>query len=88
MARRHSPKARETTIFQTERSCEDGLGSLMFLRSILRQVRRWEQRVKDRRHLSGLSDHALSDWGLSRSDVTREAAKPFWQPLDPRRPMI
>jgi uncharacterized protein YjiS (DUF1127 family) len=80
----HSLKTQETTIFETERSFENGLGSLMFIRSILTLPRRWKKRVQDRRHLSQLDDHVLSDIGLTRADVTCEATRPFWQPLDPR----
>lgn len=77
-----SMKAPETTAFETGRSSRDGLGSL--IRSMLQLPRRWKERVQDRRHLCELSDHVLSDIALTRWDVAREAAKPFWQPLDPR----
>lgn len=45
--------------------------------------REWRQRVADRRHLSGLDDHVLADFGLTRQQVIEETAKPFWEPLDP-----
>jgi uncharacterized protein YjiS (DUF1127 family) len=35
-----------------------------------------------RRDLERLPDHVLSDIGLSRADVEREALQPFWTPLD------
>jgi uncharacterized protein YjiS (DUF1127 family) len=35
-----------------------------------------------RRDLERLPDHVLSDIGLSRADVQREALQPFWTPLD------
>jgi uncharacterized protein YjiS (DUF1127 family) len=79
-----SLKGRETTVFETGHSFEEGLDSLMLIRSILKSPRRWSDRVQERRYLSELSDHILSDIGLTRWDVTREAAKPFWQPLAPR----
>jgi uncharacterized protein YjiS (DUF1127 family) len=40
----------------------------------------WLERVRQRRHLGQLSDHMLKDIGLSRADVERETAKPFWRP--------
>ncbi|TWG97127.1 uncharacterized protein YjiS (DUF1127 family) [Mesorhizobium sp. J18] len=77
-------KASETKVFESDRSSEDRLGSLMFIRSILSWSRRWRQRAQDRRYLSELDDHVLSDIGLTRWDVTRETARPFWQPLNLR----
>ena len=31
------------------------------------------------RELASLSDHLLADIGLSRQEVMREAAKPYWR---------
>lgn len=39
----------------------------------------WTERRRQRLTLQGLSDHALKDIGLSRSDAEREARKPFWR---------
>ena len=39
----------------------------------------WEQRLKDRDTLEGMSDSRLRDIGLSRPQAMREARKPFWQ---------
>jgi uncharacterized protein YjiS (DUF1127 family) len=39
----------------------------------------WRDRSRQRRTLMRLDDHLLHDIGLSRSDVEREAAKPFWR---------
>jgi uncharacterized protein YjiS (DUF1127 family) len=39
----------------------------------------WQDRVRERRQLAGLSDRALMDFGASLSDADREGAKPFWQ---------
>lgn len=39
----------------------------------------WQERASQRHHLYGMSDRMLHDVGLSRADLEREAAKPFWQ---------
>lgn len=39
----------------------------------------WRDRSRQRRTLMRLDDHMLHDIGLSRSDVEREASKPFWR---------
>ena len=39
----------------------------------------WQQRAAGRRALLALGDRALKDIGLSRADVHREVAKPFWR---------
>ncbi|MBD0414888.1 DUF1127 domain-containing protein [Oryzicola mucosus] len=51
----------------------------LVLRCALRLVRRWHQRHRQRLHLDELSDDHLRDIGLSRRDVERECAKPFWR---------
>lgn len=38
----------------------------------------WHGRMQQRRQLRSLDDRILSDVGLSRADVEREASKPFW----------
>lgn len=40
----------------------------------------WQQRAHDRRRLLAMSERHLSDIGLSRADILREANKPFWRP--------
>ena len=40
----------------------------------------WQQRENERQHLRDLDDRLLSDMGLSRADVDKEVAKPFWIP--------
>jgi uncharacterized protein YjiS (DUF1127 family) len=37
------------------------------------------RRARQRRDLAALSDHALRDIGLTRSDVAAEVGKPFWR---------
>ena len=39
----------------------------------------WWDRAWQRHHLLQLDDHLLKDIGLTRGDVEREAAKPFWK---------
>ncbi len=39
----------------------------------------WQTRAAERAHLAALSDYLLEDMGLSRLEVEREAAKPFWR---------
>jgi uncharacterized protein YjiS (DUF1127 family) len=39
----------------------------------------WRGRSRQRRTLMWLDDHLLHDIGLSRSDVERDASKPFWR---------
>ena len=38
----------------------------------------WRRRARSRSELQYLSDQALRDIGISRCDVHREVAKPFW----------
>jgi len=47
----------------------------VFLRGVAESFRR----ARQRRDLAALSDHALNDIGLSRSDVDFELSKPFWR---------
>jgi uncharacterized protein YjiS (DUF1127 family) len=46
----------------------------------LDRVDGWIERYRQRRQLLGLNDALLKDIGISRADVEREAAKPFWRP--------
>lgn len=39
----------------------------------------WCARSRERRTLIGLDDRMLRDLGLTRTDVYREVAKPFWR---------
>jgi uncharacterized protein YjiS (DUF1127 family) len=40
----------------------------------------WLRRSRTRRALAALSDYELRDIGLTRDDVRKEIAKPFWSP--------
>jgi len=39
----------------------------------------WQERARQRHHLSELDDHMLHDIGLSRTDVELEITKPIWR---------
>ncbi len=41
-------------------------------------VLRWAARARQRRDLAELDAHLLKDIGVTPSQATREAAKPFW----------
>jgi uncharacterized protein YjiS (DUF1127 family) len=47
---------------------------------VLSLILLWQERARQRDHLESLDDAMLKDIGLSRADVDREAAKPFWRP--------
>lgn len=44
-----------------------------------RVVRRWRSWSRERRVFASLDDRDLHDLGLSRWDVEREIARPFWR---------
>jgi len=46
---------------------------------ILATLRVWTERWRHRVRLRELDDSMLRDVGISRADVEREAAKPFWR---------
>lgn len=39
----------------------------------------WQRRFLERQALASLEAHRLDDIGLTREDVAREIAKPFWR---------
>jgi len=39
----------------------------------------WHRRARGRAVLAQMSDRDLRDIGLTRADVARESAKPFWR---------
>ena len=46
---------------------------------VLPAAESWLDRRAQRADLAELDDHMLHDIGLSRADVEREVAKPFWR---------
>jgi uncharacterized protein YjiS (DUF1127 family) len=62
-------------------------GPLPGLLAVFATLLRWDQIARERRSLRALDDRALRDLGLTRTDVEREALRPFWDiPSDRRRP--
>lgn len=48
------------------------------LSAVVDRVFLWQDRITQRRHMQGLTDHELKDIGVSRADIELEARKPFW----------
>jgi uncharacterized protein YjiS (DUF1127 family) len=48
-------------------------------RSVAKLLRLWGSRIRERRAFPELNERELSDLRLSRWDVERELAKPFWR---------
>jgi uncharacterized protein YjiS (DUF1127 family) len=47
--------------------------------AVLRLVRQWRQRARDRTALARLDSRMLRDIGLTPGDVMREINRPFWR---------
>lgn len=62
-----------------------GLAALRQIRSLAALPTLWHRRHLERCHLRSLEDHVLADMGLTRAEVEREAQKPFWRTVSPRR---
>jgi len=50
------------------------------IRRLLALLSVWRRRAYDRRMLAAMSNRALQDIGLTRSDARREVGKPCWRP--------
>jgi uncharacterized protein YjiS (DUF1127 family) len=46
---------------------------------LLTLLAEWRRRLRSRAALARLCDRDLRDIGLTRSDLARECAKPFWR---------
>jgi uncharacterized protein YjiS (DUF1127 family) len=47
--------------------------------SLLALLRLWRSRLRERRELLLMSERELRDLAITRADVQREVAKPFWK---------
>ncbi len=50
-----------------------------FLRRLTKLLALYEQRYRTRRQLTQLSDRALQDIGVTKSEALMEAKKAFWK---------
>ena len=48
-------------------------------RQIIKKVKFWRNRSRQRKQLARLDAHLLADIGLSAEQVKAEIAKPFWK---------
>ncbi|UUP17959.1 DUF1127 domain-containing protein [Nitratireductor thuwali] len=55
------------------------LTAIRLTRTFARTVAGMADRRRQRLHLAELDDRLLADIGLTRCDVKRECAKPFWR---------
>lgn len=58
---------------------QEGKGVGHWMTDLFDRFATWSERRRQRRALEALSDHMLSDIGISRVDAEQEAHKPFWQ---------
>lgn len=63
---------------QAERFSPTNRGATL-ANSIGRTLRLWRSRIRERRAFPVLNERELRDLRLSRWDVERELAKPFWR---------
>ncbi len=54
-------------------------GSGSVLGGLINTVNTWQDRARERRHLSELEPHILKDIGIAPSALHREISKPFWR---------
>ncbi len=46
---------------------------------LINTLNTWQDRARERRHLSELEPHILKDIGMDASTLHREVGKPFWR---------
>ena len=51
---------------------------LEYPRQLLNTLAEWQYRKYSRAQLRDLNEHLLNDMGLTRSQASQEARKPFW----------
>jgi uncharacterized protein YjiS (DUF1127 family) len=49
------------------------------MQSVVRSLRIWRRRYRERHAFSMLDERDLRDLGVTRWDVERELSKPFWR---------
>jgi uncharacterized protein YjiS (DUF1127 family) len=55
-------------------------GAAGLFTALVERLLTWQERAAERHYVRNLGDHELRDLGLSRADLEREYAKPFWRP--------
>jgi uncharacterized protein YjiS (DUF1127 family) len=61
-----------------QKGARDGSADASFFSTIKRVLLRWLTLYHQRQELARLSDDTLKDIGMSRADIEREVARPFW----------
>jgi uncharacterized protein YjiS (DUF1127 family) len=51
----------------------------LFQGAVARIIRRWRNRIREREAFANLDYRDLRDIGISRWEIERELAKPFWR---------
>jgi uncharacterized protein YjiS (DUF1127 family) len=64
--------------YRSDQAAPSTVGAAL-ARSLARTLRLWRSRARERRAFHVVEDRDLRDLGLSRYDVARELAKPFWR---------
>jgi uncharacterized protein YjiS (DUF1127 family) len=68
---------RGLSLFYADAPATPDLGSAIGI--VMRTLSLWVARIKHRQTLYALDDRLLEDFGCSRREANREAAKPFWK---------
>jgi uncharacterized protein YjiS (DUF1127 family) len=59
---------------------ESGFSRLpLLVATVLHLAAEWHRRARSRAVLAQMSDRDLRDIGITRAEVARESAKPFWR---------
>lgn len=78
---RRSPKRCALAQGQThiERGSIGQSVAILDFTQMMKLMRRWSERAKQRRHLATLTRTELDDVGISTEAAAAEVAKPFWR---------